>query len=662
MTHFLRSRSFLKLLPPLSTEFRVSKHSFGQFLRPPHGCFFSSFTRVRRELFEEHLTYGPTQRTDVKLLNQQLVDSVNQENFPGAERLRLHLESEFAPIDPNPVYERAALAQIRWPDKQDLQAFLTWLHLVPDNEDPSRVENGPLTKTRNSLFRTGNPARNLLLLTEFSLVCAAKGYGQLVWDDLVLLMSRFEHADQAIAFFRSFETALLKYYSKYHPGFVEEAASRQRYLLILLCCEAGWLEEAVQIVQDSSAYRILGACEQLIAALRARNDLANIALVETCLQGRRRTEALPLTKMSDDHTIPKPTIAQRISDLFGPLRAAQPSSSSSSPSSSSAQFYSTRAVIERKTAPRSRTWTAIRLRQLKRAILDRSLAIHEGSGKTLHQLMAHYSAYNGHSRGVRALRRRALSASDPSSYTWLCKELYYLHESRQFADIAAVFEANFHDDFLPPLPWRTLRAAAAPTQPWRTVHTVPTKMNISNADSWIIWNALVRLSVSVADPPSLPMVEDLHHSVVHFASKLTDRQFQAFPTSYTTVFRSIVWAYSELSEMDKAVAAAGDLSLIGKLHMSSVGIFDELAAAHARSRNVPAATQLLLSLEEFGPRLATYGVMMDAYLQADLVDEALKLETRMKQKCEYIPGRNWRMDATLNALHAVEDALDPELI
>jgi hypothetical protein len=53
---------------------------------------------------------------------------------------------------------------------------------------------------------------------------------------------------------------------------------------------------------------------------------------------------------------------------------------------------------------------------------------------------------------------------------------------------------------------------------------------------------------------------------------------------------------------------------------------------------------------------------MDAYIQAGLVDEALKLEIRMKQKCEYVPGQNWRMDATVNALRAFEEALDPESV
>ncbi|KAJ7688775.1 hypothetical protein B0H14DRAFT_3533115 [Mycena olivaceomarginata] len=99
---------------------------------------------------------------------------------------------------------------------------------------------------------------------------------------------------------------------------------------------------------------------------------------------------------------------------------------------------------------------------------------------------------------------------------------------------------------------------------------------------------LVRLSVSVvADPHALPLLQELHYSAVHFSAQLTGRQFRAFPTSYTAVFRSIVW----------------------KLDLASVG-------GVRRAGGSPC---------ELGPRLAAYGVMMDVYMQAGLVDEALKL-------------------------------------
>jgi hypothetical protein len=77
----------------------------------------------------------------------------------------------------------------------------------------------------------------------------------------------------------------------------------------------------------------------------------------------------------------------------------------------------------------------------------------------------------------------------------------------------------------------------------------------------------------VANPHALPLLQELHYSAVHFTTQLTGRQFRAFPTSYTAVFRSIVW----------------------KLDLASVGVFDELAGVHALARNVPTATQLLES-------------------------------------------------------------------
>ncbi|KAK7044697.1 hypothetical protein R3P38DRAFT_174552 [Favolaschia claudopus] len=610
-----------------------------------------SSARIQRDFSVGIPEYGTTTEADVKLLTSNLIDAVNQQNFAAAERIRLHLATEHTAIPPHPVYERAALAAIRFSGRQDYETFLTWIRLVPDNQNPSQVKNGPLTKTRNMLFRTGNPARNLQLLTEFSLLCASKGYGLLVWDDLVHLMTQFAPAYEAVAFFRSYESALLQYYTNHHPGFVEETASNQRNALIMLCCEAGWLDQAVQLVQDSQGFRVLAGCLRLIDILRARNDAESVALVESIIRKGRATE--PSVPHPSDFVIPSPNsfIARRLGAFFHPASHSQEAARSLPPA-----VYPIRAIIEGVQPPRSRAWVAARLRELRGAIRRRSLTTYTPPGSTLHQLMAHYSANDGQSRGLLHLRKEALLSSDPSSYTWLCKEMYYLHESRKFADIVALFDANFDDAFLPPHPWRVIRGALIPIDLWRTVQTVPRKMKISNADAWVIWNALVRLSASIADVDvdSLSLLEDLHHSTVHFASNLRSSEFRAFPTSYTAVLRSIIWGYGELSEIDKAVAAASDLSLIGQLDLTTVGVFDELAGLHARSGNVAAATQILESLEKVGPRLPIYGVMMDGYIHAGLIAEALKLEARMKRECKYIPGRNWRMDATLQALRTAD--------
>ncbi|KAJ7100215.1 hypothetical protein B0H15DRAFT_512944 [Mycena belliarum] len=602
--------------------------------------------RVRANPVPSFRSYRP------KTLNNFLVDSVQREKFATAEQLLLQLTSESIPIEPNPAYERAALAQIRWHGSQDLAGFLKWLALVPDNEKPSRVENGPLTKTREMLFRTGTPARNLHIIKEFSLACAAKGYGQLVWDDLVRLMSGFEYAENAIPFFLAFEAAVLRYYAKYHPGFVEETASRQRYRLIMLCCDNGWLEQAVHLVEDSTAHRIRKACDRLIDLLRAHNDSERIALVEGCL-AQKRSAPIPAAQAALQSP-EKLSPTQRIGNLFGRPTQTPQTAHATAPM----PFYSTRAIIEGSKTLRPRNWIASQLRAIKRALSQRSLVFRRPPGSNLHSFMAHYDACKGYPRGLTVLRKRALSASDPCSYTWLCKEMFYLHESRKFAEVVNLFNANFRVEFLPPKPWAGVLGdrAAGHGDELRTASVVPARLQISPADAWVAWNALVRLTVQ--GPAPLPVLEAVHHSLVHFASKITDVQFRAFPTSYTAVFRSLIWAYGELREVDRAVAVANDISLIGKAHVTNAGLLDELAGVYARTGDVPAATRLLNGLEEAGARLATYGVMMDAYLHVGLVEEAAKLEPRMKQKCGYVPGVNWRMDATLKALHAAQELTD----
>ncbi|KAJ7269883.1 hypothetical protein C8J57DRAFT_323086 [Mycena rebaudengoi] len=605
-----------------------------------------------------HSDYAPTDvipdSSDSHARNQSLVASVQKEHYAAAERIRLHLVSECAPIEPNPVYEWAALAQIRRHGKQDLPAFLTWLDLVPDNKAPSRVQNGPMTKTRNILFHTGTPARNLRLISEFSLVCAAKGYGQLVWDDLVRLMVGFQTADKAVTFFLSFETALLQYYSKYHPSLLQETASRQRSLLIMLCCDAEWFDTAVQLVRDSNEYRINRAYDRLVVLLGERNDFARLALLKQHPWKRRSRDAFP-----SQTSIPDPP--QEVSSMRRIAQLLTGRNSSETSLRPRTHVYSTRLAIHDPRTQRPRPWIAFQLRHVKKTISDRSLVYYRPPGDHLHSVMGHYEACNGRPRGLLILRKRALSVSDLCSYTWLCKEMFYLRESRKFGEIVTLFGANFDIDFLPHTAWDAVQKILAPTDPLLIEITVPDKLQISPADAWIIWNALVRLSVYLPDP--IPVLEALHLSVLHYSSKLTDRQFRAFPTSYTAVFRSIIWAYGECHAVDKAKAAAGDISLIGKANDINVGHLDELAAVYARSGDVRAASRLLRSLEKgvAGPRLATYGVMMDAYLQAGLIDEASELELRMKKTCQYVPGVNFRMDITLKNLRAAEDALDPEM-
>ncbi|KAJ7065008.1 hypothetical protein C8F01DRAFT_785111 [Mycena amicta] len=548
--------------------------------------------------------------------NENLVHAVQKENFAGADRIHQRLVSECTPIHPHPAYERAALAQIRHRGQKNIQVFRTWLELVPDCRDPDRVEGGPFTKTRELLFRSGSPARHLSLLSQFSLVCAEKGYGKLVWDDLVVLMVKFQEPAEAVALFRSFEEAVLRYYSKHWPARVDEIANRQRNALIRICCAAGWLEAAVQLVKDSSSLRIGPSSRELIALLRDRGQIEQIPLV----LNHHTLNILP---------------------------------------------FSTKAVIDRWSPHLPRHYIASQLRQVKNLISRRALITDRPPGLYLHALIAQYEATTGYRYGLAALRRRALSQSDGCSYTWLIKEFFYLREARRFADIVALFYANFFPTFLPRREGRMLyELAARHADPLLPSHSVPMKLRIRRADAWVIWNALVRLVIYLPKDIRLRTLRVLRHAVGQYASVLTDDQFRATPTSYTAVFRSIIWAYGQLGNVGGAISATKDVALLGKVHQSNVGLLDELTAVHARKGNIDSVTKLLDSLDSLGPRVQTYGLVIDAYLEAGLVDFAFQTEFRMKQKCDYLPGANWRLDrslAKLEVLRAEEDVIDGDL-
>ncbi|KAF7316233.1 hypothetical protein MIND_00141900 [Mycena indigotica] len=535
--------------------------------------------------------------------NETLVHTVQKENFAGAERLHERLVAACLPIRPHPAYERAALAQIRHPEARNLDNFRTWLDLVPESRNPHRVEGGPFTKTRDLLFRSGSPAEEIPLLSLFCLVCAEKGYGKLVWKDIVALLVKFEEPGNAVAFLRSFGEARLRYYTKHQPHHAAWIASRQREALIRTCCTAGWFGEAVDLIKDSTSLEIGSAARHLLQVLDNKNqkDLISVVLA---------------------HLPPKISLA-----------------------------FSTKAIIDGWTSPLPRAAVAAQLRHIKNLISRRALIASRLPASHLHAFLAQYEAAKGYSYGLAALRRRALLKSDNTSYIWLTKELFYLQQMGRHADVISLFYANFSSFIIPRKEGLILhQLAVLSANPQLLSHSVPLKLRIKPSDAWLIWNALIRISIQLPPETRLETLFSLRHCFGQYAAALPDHVFRATPTSYTAVFRSLVWAYGQLGDVASAFSAAHDITLIGKTHETNVVLLDELVTIHARRGDFDSVTELLDSLDSFGPRVQPYGRVIDAFLQARLVDLALEIETRMKEKCEYIPGANWRLDRSISRL------------
>ncbi|KAF7319029.1 hypothetical protein HMN09_00239100 [Mycena chlorophos] len=546
--------------------------------------------------------------------NQTLVHTVEKENYAGAERIYRRLVSECIPIRKHPAYERAALEQIRRLDKQDLRGFRLWLKLVPDNPNPHRVEGGPLTKTRNHLFRSGNPAGQLKLLSQFALIAARKGYSKLVWADAVALMVQFQERTKAVAFFRALEAARHRYFKTYFPVSAQNVASNQRKTLIHIFCAAGWLDDAVELVRDSQTLQIGAAALKLVDLLRARG----------------RTE--------------------QAEAVLSYLPAKMP------------QAVSAKAVIEGRASVPARATIALQLRQLKNLISKRALVPNRSPASHLHSFMAHYRATTNSSPGFWILRRRALAERDGCSYHWLVKELFYLRLCHRHSDVVSVFCANFWKGFLPEREGAMLRELAArEAEPKLLSACAPKKLNIKPTDAWLVWNSMVRLVVGLPRPERLPTLELLRYSVAQYISQVPDTTFNPTPAAYPTVFRSIIWAYGELGDLDGAVSTTRDLELIGKSHhvMEALRLQDELAAVYARHGHVDSVNKLLDALDAHSPRLQTYGLVIDAYLQASRPDLAAEIVTRMKIRCRFISGDNWRLDRSLAAVEAAFPHREP---
>ncbi|KAF7325749.1 hypothetical protein MKEN_00425400 [Mycena kentingensis (nom. inval.)] len=545
-------------------------------------------------------------------LNAALLFAAVKERVAYAEHLRHHIAASGFSIHPHAYYEHVALAYLRFHGRRSIPAFLDWLLFVPDNKQPATVEGGPLTQTRNLLFRTGKPTRNIQLLSRFCIVAASKGYGNLVWDDLMRVLP-FQQPDTSMVFLLEHEAALLDYYRKNFPLQVYDVAYRERNKLFRLCFSLGWIEQAVGLVKISGEVRIGASCRRLVAILRGRERKDLIAKVIDSLAANRALSASGQSKLS-------------IPGMLSGWVQLPP-----------------------------RSTIAADLRQLKLHIAKRDLIPNRPPGRAIHSFIAQYEASKGYRHGLTTLRKRALSKTDQCAYTWLVKEMFHLRATGRFVDTIALFDLNFYTNtFFPTEEWQLIRDYALPrVDPAVISSTVPTRLHMRPADAWMIWNALVRVSVLLPADSALPTLRTLRDSLTHYATRLSNVQFRATPTSYPSAYRSIIWAFGQLGQTEEAVATATDVVMIGKAHERNVVLLDEVAAVHARAGNIEKVQEMLDSLDALGPRVQTYGLVMDAYLKRGLIEEAMGVEDRMLKKCKYEHGQNWRLDRTLATLAAL---------
>lgn len=584
--------------------------------------------------------------TSSELTNESLLSLVQSRQFEAAHIYRLQLIDNDIPIETHPLYEDAAIAV--WRKGADLNAFATWLRLIPEKAN-ERPNTNPFVKSRHELLRSGEPAEVIPAVTRLAIICASKGYGDLVWHEVVLLLSRFATQDQASLFLLKFEVAVKRYAKKTSLHLEQAIFTAQRKRTLDVCCHAGWLDAALQIVQHSRGMPISSQCQLLLQKLQERNDQANVLILGNL--------------MHEEGWISPPVLPSN-----GTLRfvdsSSKPVFNSRTPSApQNGHIIITRGEV--KLPGTDRRTIATRLKRTKDLIQHRQ----PPTDSLQHLRTVYETTASIQGRSLSILRKRALSNSDSCAERWLCDELRYLTFKKKFSELFATFDANFHSAFILPMAYNAIKETITHTpssNSTQNLDTVPIKLTIKTTDAYLIWNALIQLSITLPSPSSLSVLEQLYFSLLGYSRRLTVQEFRGSHPAYPAAFRSCIYAFGMLGQPRLAASVVEDMATPAIMGGSRKGPDrrhqEMLGYVYARAGMKEEAMTILSAVEQDNhptrgsPKISTYGMIMEGFLEAGRVEAAVVVRDRMKKRIDYVPNKNDRFEEVLRALEAAQGA------
>lgn len=277
--------------------FALRRPTFCHLVAPYH---FRAHIPLRTQAYEngsaiEHLASGAATTAwlydvpriqsehQVTVANPNLVKLVQEARYGAADRLRLQMQENGVEIQRHPVYRKAALAALQWDDPEiSMDLFSSWFSLLPNiNESKSAPRLNPIVDIRNAILRSGAPAERRSLVKQFALMCASKGYGRHIYSEVVNLITRFATPSEGARFLLLYEMAVRQYYQQISPGPSQAPAKRCRIAAVEICCQVGWLDEALEILQLQRDFALPDHTYKLLLyTLQARQRLGEVALVE----------------------------------------------------------------------------------------------------------------------------------------------------------------------------------------------------------------------------------------------------------------------------------------------------------------------------------------------------------------------------------------------
>ena len=535
------------------------------------------YTEVAGESVTSDVSVCPNNST------QTLARLVNEGNYEEAERARAELVELGVPIPPSRIYEKAAQVVLRRSNLQSrLEAFTNWFSLIPEAHlSKPRMFN----ETRRLIFLA--PVTNMILIIRFAIICASKGYAEVVQMQVIPVVMRFTDPEVSAQFLKDFGRANERYWTKFRPTdaffMLRRSYATTRGLAIRSLAFAGRLGEAVQLLPEAQANFRLSpyTYDVLLRKLRQKTPKEALDIDHIKLVLRLRGYDYGLNDIDSDFI------------------------------DSQAQYAEMAASLNTCPPEPPGDDLALTLRYLKKAILSYELP----HPFTFVNFMESYLA-TGRSRAVTLLRNKALRCNHRSTAVFIFAEMLYYRRQGWHDLVVLTFIDHFYltgvprDDVIKRLQhWEKIKVeeSGGLSRPNNGVPPSKGKVWPSAVHCALVWHSLV--AHTTGDQP----LERLYHKLLQHAHGKPDEQRFDLDSPHYSDASPLLPPPSWKHKVDRAAftpfirrlmfafgPSRGALLLSDMLKAGiepSVYHFTELAGHYARTGDLPRAFLVLERME-----------------------------------------------------------------
>ncbi|KAG6902164.1 hypothetical protein C0995_003638 [Termitomyces sp. Mi166 len=590
--------------------------------RPPERGGILHATQTVPQLYFKKAGYSP------KHLNTKLVNFVRTRKFAAADQLRIHLIHEGVEITPHPVYEQAAISCLRWDNiRASISDFKTWFFLIPAC-DPMDQSRRPLLETDADHFRDlrrilfASPSTRFPVILLFGIMAATKGYIQPMVNETLPVLIRYASANVGAIWLREMEQAITLYTAA--TPYLSDTVNDFRDLSIKVCCQAGWLSNAMAILTKNPQFELTTSTRTLLNnALRHAGRMEELSMLDRRVHPQDSWQPRSTTPSGDVEAFPRRP--RKSSNAKG-----------QSPSVSALSRHS----------------MAVEVRFINRQLRDSN----ELFASNITVFLSRLRKVGGASRIVQWLRERALVAGLSCGIPWLEGELRYHLTQRSYDEVLKLYLAHFNTEAQ--LPSLFSNALSAITSLYRFTIPPAASPEFILSQRWMVLKSIIRLIPTLQEP--LVTLRVLYDA---YGLERVDHA-EAY-----NVRPAFIASFGECGAPDDAVRVLKDS---GKAPYSKE--VETLAGVLAHAGRAEKALALLRHAESgkmemtlvngramcVQARPSMYERVIRGFVTAGLLKPAMEVETMMRAKFGQDSSRSKIHTEVIEALRALEAQCTPK--